>query len=94
MPVGLVAHILGWNKEGVAVLELFDTVALKLLFCRQFHKVQQVSNNKADGINLGHQLVEEGLAQLLPNGRNPKKSEKVTLCTRDVVKSQLNLGSI
>ena len=88
MPVGLVAHILGWNKEGVAVLELFDTVALKLLFCRQFHNnAQQVSNNKADGINLGHQLVEEGLAQLLPNGRNPKKSEKVTLCTTDVLKS-------
>ena len=46
-----------------------------------------MSNNKADGINLGHQLVEEGLAQLLPNGRNPKKSEKVTLCTTDVLKS-------
>ena len=36
MPVGLVAHILGWNKEGVAVLELFDTVALKLFFADNF----------------------------------------------------------
>ena len=26
MEVGLVAHILGWSKEGVLVLQLYDTV--------------------------------------------------------------------
>ena len=26
MEVGLVAHILGWSREGVLVLQLYDTV--------------------------------------------------------------------
>jgi len=51
--VGLVAQFLGRNRDGVPVLELFDTV----------------SNDKPDGINLGLQLVEEGLARV--------RSEKV-----------------
>ena len=39
MNVGLVALILGWNRDGVPVLELFDTVAqilVNLLLCYQF----------------------------------------------------------
>ena len=29
MEVGLVGRILGWNRDGVLVLELYDTVAQK-----------------------------------------------------------------
>ena len=29
MDVGLVVRILGWNRDGVLVLELYDTVAQK-----------------------------------------------------------------
>ena len=29
MEVGLVAHILGWSREGVLVLQLYDTVGYK-----------------------------------------------------------------
>ena len=34
--VGLVARILGWNRDGVPVLELYDTVP-NLLLCFYFH---------------------------------------------------------
>ena len=38
-----------------------------------------MSNDKPDGINLGVQLIEEGLAQRLEEGLAQRRSEKVLL---------------
>ena len=78
MEVGLVAHILGWSREGVLVLQLYDTVGYfdksraeeKMLEYKTNLVFWQVSNDSPEGINLGQQLVEEGLAQYLSCNTN------------------------
>jgi len=81
MEVGLVAHILGWSREGVLVLQLYDTV----------------SNDSPEGINLGQQLVEEGLAQYLSCNTNsdpgkPYGSSQGTKRSRKVKRMLLSTG--
>ena len=49
---GLVAWLEGWGQDGVAVVRLFDTV----------------TNSLKDGLDLGRQLVEEGLARVMVEG--------------------------
>ena len=58
----------GWGQDGVAVVRLFDTV----------------TNSLKDGLDLGKQLVEEGLARLMVEGEGASRllPYKPTLVTR------------